>query len=362
MSFVSPSLASPSVRRAALAVALLAAAFTCACRKQESGREIAYVAVPQSFIRDRVAPVYKKVATVHNSDRLEVLERRRRFALVRTANGEQGWIQERYLVSEMVYEVAHKLPETARALPVQARAVTRAAVNLHIFPGRDTPHLFQLQQDEPVEIYQRTTRAKDQPAQQPAAQKEKDKEKDEDTRDEVPEPLPLPMEDWLLVRSPKGLAGWILARMVFVDIPLEIAQYAEGERIVAYFVLNEVMDSEQEKKVPQYLVLLSESKDGLPYDFDQARVFSWNLKRHRYETAYRERNLNGAFPARVAVETFEKEGSLPVFFLPVKDEQGKVSERKYKLNGPIVHRVLASGEAPSASRTQSSARARSRRR
>jgi len=33
-----------------------------------------------------------------------------------------------------------------------------------------------------------------------------------------------------------------------------------------------------------------------------------------------------------------------VFILRVKDEAGNVSERKYKLNTPIVRRVLAPGE------------------
>jgi hypothetical protein len=35
---------------------------------------------------------------------------------------------------------------------------------------------------------------------------------------------------------------------------------------------------------------------------------------------------------------------LPIFILRVKDDSGNVSERKYKLNTPIVRRVLAPGE------------------
>ena len=141
--------------------------------------------------------------------------------------------------------------------------------------------------------------------------------------------------------------------MLDVDIPLEIAQYAEGQRAVASFVLDQVTDSNNkddndktggEKKVPQYLVLLTENKDGLPFDFNQLRVFTWNVRRHRYETAYRERNLNGVLPITLSHESFEKEGDLPVFVVRVKDETGNVIERKYKLNTPIVRRVLAPGE------------------
>ena len=144
------------------------------------------------------------------------------------------------------------------------------------------------------------------------------------------------------MRDSQGRTGWILARMVDIDVPLDIAQYAEGQRIQAFFVLDSVQDGD--KKVPEYLVLLSESKDGMPFDFNQIRVFTWNVRKHRYETAYRERNLAGVFPVTLGEETFEKEGTLRTFIVRVQDDRGNVSERKYKLNTPIVRRILAPGE------------------
>src|SRR5947209_3437548 len=120
------------------------------------------------------------------------------------------------------------------------------------------------------------------------------------------------------------------------------------EHTIASFVLNEVADGD--KRVPQYLALLSENKDGMPFDYNAIRVFTWNVRRHRYETAYRERNLNGVLPVMVSKENFDKEGELPVFVLRVKDEDGNLTERKYKLATPIVKRVLAPGEQPPATR------------
>src|SRR5262249_13717999 len=146
-----------------------------------------------------------------------------------------------------------------------------------------------------------------------------------------------PMEDWWLVRDAQGHVGWVLGRMLDLDIPLEVAQYAEGQRIVAYFVLNEVKDGD--KTVAQYLVLMTEPKDGMPFDYNQARVFTWNVRRHRYETAYRERKLDGVLPVTVGHENFGKEGELPTFTLRVKDQSGSIVERKYKMNTPIVRRV-----------------------
>jgi hypothetical protein len=132
--------------------------------------------------------------------------------------------------------------------------------------------------------------------------------------------------------------------MVDVDVPLDIAQYAEGQRFVAFFPLNEVQDAE--KKVPEYLCLLTEPHDGLPFDFNQVRVFTWNVRKHRYETAYREHSLHGTMPITITKEAFDKEGTLPVFILRVKDDAGNVTERKYKFNSPMVRRLLAPGEVP----------------
>ncbi len=67
---------------------------------------------------------------------------------------------------------------------------------------------------------------------------------------------------------------------------------------MAFFLLNEVQDNDKgvQKQVAQYLCLLTEPHDGLPYDYDQVRVFTWNTRKHRYETAYREHGLDGVLP------------------------------------------------------------------
>lgn len=169
------------------------------------------------------------------------------------------------------------------------------------------------------------------------------------------------LEDWWLVRDAENRVGWVLARMVDIDVPLDIAQYAEGQRFVAFFVLDQVQDAGRGgtgKNVPQYLCVMTEPHDGLPYDYDQIRVFTWNVRKHRYETAYREHGLNGVLPVTVTSENFDKEGTLPVFILRVKDDSGNVSERKYKMNTPIVRRVLSPGEQKEAPRTAAKHRRR----
>jgi len=303
------------------------------CRGRSRVQEIAYVSAPQAILRDRVSAVFSKTGTVKNGDRVQILEREHHFVRVRTASGVEGWIEQRSLVPQQVYDGFQKLSQQAQSEAVQATGTTRNDTNIHLDPGRETEHLYQLNQGSKVSILQRATAEKTVPGgmAKPASPK-----------NESAKPVSPLMEDWWLIRDPDGRVGWVLARFVDLDVPLEIAEYAEGQRIVAFFVLDQVADGD--KKVPQYLVVLTEPKDGLPFDFNQVRVFTWNVRKHRYETAYREHNLNGFLPVTISQENFDKEGTLPVFVLQVKDDDGKMSQRKYKMNTPIVRRVLAPGE------------------
>lgn len=294
--------------------------------------EVAYVSAPQAALRDQVAAIYNRVGNVKNGERVEILDREKHFARIRTSSGIEGWIEQRFLVDQKTFDALQKLTQDNQNDPVQAPGVLRNETNLHVTPGRETEHLYQLASGAKVAILKRESVEKS-----PGAP--------------VAKPVPAKpgrapagpvFEDWWLVRDEQGRVGWVLARMVDVDVPLDIAQYAEGQRFVAFFKLDEVADGD--KKVPQYLCLLTEPHDGLPYDYDQVRIFTWNVRKHRYETAYREHGLGGVLPVTLTQEQFDKEGMLPVFILRVKDEAGNVSERKYKLNTPIVRRVLAPGE------------------
>jgi SH3-like domain-containing protein len=296
--------------------------------------EVAYVSAQQATLRDQVAAIYNRVGTVKNGERLEITDHEKRFARVRTASGIEGWVEQRYLVDQKTFDGLEKLTQENQNAPVEAPGVLRNETNLHLTPGRETEHLYQLASGAKVAILKRAVADKVTGASpvRPIATK---------PGPNAPGPV---LEDWWLVRDEQGHVGWVLARMVDVDVPLEVAQYAEGRRFVAFFTLNEVQDGE--KKVPQYLCVLTEPHDGSAYDYDQIRVFTWNTRKHRYETAYRERNLDGVLPVTVTHEAFDKEGTLPVFVLRVRDEADNIVERKYKLNTPIVRRVLAPSEIP----------------
>jgi SH3-like domain-containing protein len=331
-----------SFRVGCLAVALLTAALLAGCKARHRVLEVAYVSAPQATLRDQVSAIFNRVGNLPNGERVEVLEREKRFARVRTASGIEGWVEQRYLVDQKTFDESQKLTHDNRGDTVQVSGVLRNDTNLHITPGRETEHLYLLTAGAKVSLLKRGTAEKlpgSGPAPKPVLAP---------TKAGAKTPTGPVLEDWWLVRDAQNRVGWVLARMVDVDIPLEIAQYAEGQRFVAAFVLNQVTDNDKsvQKSVPQYLCALTPPHDGEPFDYDQIRVYTWNTRKHRYETAYREHGLNGVLPVTVSQENFDKEGTLPVFTLRVKDDAGSVVERKYKLNTPIVRRVLAPGEVP----------------
>jgi SH3-like domain-containing protein len=329
--------------------------FSACNRKGHRVLEVNYVSAVQATLRDQVATIYNRVGTVKNGDRVEVLEREKRFSRVRTADGIEGWIEQRYLVDQQTYDGLQKLTRENVNDPVQAPGVLRNETNLHLMPGRETEHLYQLAAGAKVLVLKRAT-AEKQPGAAPVKSGGKTSGGKASSSGAV-------LEDWWLVRDAQNRVGWVLARMVDLEVPLEVAQYAEGQRFIAFFVLNQVQDAgkegaDKDKNVSQYLCAITEPHDGLPYDYDQIRVFTWNVRKHRYETAYREHGLNGVLPVTVTNENFDKEGTLPVFILRVKDDTGNVSERKYKLNTPIVRRVMAPGEQKAAPKAASKHRRR----
>jgi hypothetical protein len=329
-----------------LAALLAAIVILPACsRGRRRVLEVAYVSAPQAVLRDQLAAAYNRVGTVKNAERVQVLDREKRFARVRTSGGIEGWIEQRYLVDQKTFDAVQRLTQDNQSDPAQAPGILRNDTNLHITPGRETEHLYQLAAGAKVAILKRAT-AEKQPGAASAARPGAVAASARPGTAKIASKVatgPV-LEDWWLVRDDQHRVGWVLARMVDVDAPLEIAQYAEGQRLIAFFVLNDVRDGD--RKVPQYLCVLTDPRDGMPYDYNQVRVFTWNVRKHRYETAYREHRLDGVLPVTVTNEDFGKEGALPVFILRVRDEAGNVGERKYKLNTPIVRRVLAPGQAP----------------
>ena len=339
--------------------------------------EYVYVVAKQTFLRDRVAAVSNRTGTVDNGQRLQVLEHGRRFLHVQTDKGEQGWIDEKATASQKIYDEFEALDAHHKADPSVASAVVRDEAYLHALPGRDTDKLFRLAEGDKLVLIRRATLPKAGPPQAKAARAapstappalpKATPPKAGDAQPPAEADAGPPMEDWWLIRDAEGRTGWLLSRMMDVDAPDALTRYAEGQRIVGAYVLARVVDPEIEgdnKDAPEYVTVLSPFKNGLPYDFNQVRVFIWNVKKHRYETAFRDRNIEGYLPVRtsMAADPFGKQPAssvpaptfryrvLPADAPPVTPDAitgditaSRTIEKVYRLEGNVVRRVLPPG-------------------
>ena len=273
-----------------------------------------YVSAPQMYIRDRVAAVSNRVAEVMNGEPLEVIEHGRRFLKVKTGKNEIGWIEEHAVIDEKTYDAFTKMADGHKQDPVAATATVRDELYMHELPGRETEHFYLIPANAKVQLLTRASVAK--PAAPGAAQLARLAETKQPEDGKTPEAPPPPaMEDWWLVRDSSGHTGWLLGSRLDVDVPDSIGIYAEGQRFVGAYVLTTVNDPDSDGSnhdIPEYLALLAPPKSGLPFDFDQIRVFTWSLRHHRYETAFRLHPIQGFLPARVYT-TNTNQGTVPAF-------------------------------------------------
>lgn len=349
----------------------------------------AFVGPAVLSLREEISLRSKAVATVKHGERLEILQRRRRFLLVRAPQGKEGWTDNRQLLSTAQMGALRKLAERSAKLPSHGKATVYDALNMHTEAHRLSPSFFQLKEGDFVEVlgHRLTPRTGTRP---PGEAEEKRLAPVKKVRPSAPPrsqsggklpppPMPTPppappnwielsrrrapvepalaappksgtkpapavaMEDWNLVRSKEGRTGWALMRNLRMAIPDEVAQYAEGHRITAYFSLGDVQDGADVKHNWLWTTIV---KGGERYEFDSFRVFVWSLRRHRYETAYIERNVTGYFPVEIHMVTLgSRKGSYesPGFSIIIDNKDGQPEKRTYAFQG---YRVALISKAP----------------
>ena len=353
-----------------------------------------YVTAKQQNLRDRVAAVSNRTGLVTNGEKLMVLDHARHWLKVQTPKGEIGWIEEKAVATDDQAEAFSKLKADHTKDQTVASGVVRDEVYMHLTPGRDAEHFFLLEEGAKLQLLRRATlekasstpgapraqkaipqaegtNAAKKPAAAPATNSTAPAasvaaaiEKGKAAASPAAAPPPV-MEDWWLARDANGDTGWLYARMVDVDAPDALTRYAEGQKFVGAYVLTTVHDEDAPgdvKDVPVFLALMAPYKAGLPYDYDQVRVFTWSVKMHRYETGFREKNIEGYLPVQVTKmkdpggKSVTAQTELPAFTYhvlsadsppvvpdPVTGEikPGKTIAKTYRLEGNTLKRIGA---------------------
>jgi len=291
----------------------------------------AYVSERNTTLWSSVAQVREPIDTLHYGDRVDIMARRNDSVKVRTVGGAIGWVDARLLLEPALWQRSVKLLTAVKAMPVQARGRTKVQTNLRVEPGRTQPRLYQFGRGVPVEVVARTV------ADWVQVSDERENREAQESK----------KEDWFLVRGlatrPPGeasarssesntttqpgdqtvpIAGWVVARFVELDLPEPVREgmASANVRPIAWFELNRVESPSGDK--PQYLVAGTRNSEGQPCDFTVLRVYTWNQKHTRYETAFIENNLCGQMPIRVD-----------------KGPKGEPEFRFRQMNGPKEERV-----------------------
>jgi len=316
----------------------------------------AYVSERSTTLWSSVALVREPIDTLHYGDRVDIMARRNDSVKVRTVGGAIGWVDSRLLLEPALWQRSVKLLAAAKAMPVQARGRTKVQTNLRVEPGRTQPRLYQFGRGVPVEVVARTV------ADWVQVSDERENREAQESK----------KEDWFLVRGlatrPPGeasarssesntttqpgdqtlpIAGWVVARFVELDLPEPVREgmASANVRPIAWFELNRVESPSGDK--PQYLVAGTRNSEGQPCDFTVLRVYTWNQKRTRYETAFIENNLCGQIPVRV------DKGPKGEPEFRFRQMNGPKEERVYRLTQTVVRRVREPGDVPRRSASNS---------
>jgi hypothetical protein len=315
--------------------------------KHESLGE-AYVSEKNVTLWSSMAQVREPTGVLRYGDRVDTLARRNDFVKVKTASGSVGWVDGRLLMDTALWQRSEDLLKRAESLPVQANGRTKVATNLRVQPGRTAPRLYQFGRGVPVQVVARATADWAQTA---------------DER-ENNEPGETKREDWFLIRGvttrPPGetsprtavppattepgdqavpIAGWVIARFLELNLPDPVREGASAANLrpIAWFELNRVDDPSGSR--PQYLLAASRGPEGQVCDFSVLRVYTWNRRKSRYETAFIENDLCGKLPIRAG----QSPAGPPEFRFSNAGDPGR--ERTYRLLDTVVRRVREGEEA-----------------
>ena len=289
-------------------VVVLSIGLTACGPKKEPAQEQATVVAKHASVRMKNSATSRTLATLEPDTRIDIMEKQRNWYRIRFGDT-QGWMEETTLLTEAMAAKLKAMVDEAKKQETQNTALLRDDANIRLDPGRNTKVMRRLPAESKVEVLERKTLPR-------------------------PNSNPPALDVWIKVRVSPTEVGWLLGSVLDYEAPAGIGGYMEGSNYSAIKPLNTVEDSEVG---PIIWYVVGERRPGAPPDvaFDGIRVFTWNLKKHRYETAYRIKGIRGAYPLVAG-----KEGSNPMFQFSETAEDGSPKPlRKFVMNGVIVREV-----------------------
>lgn len=280
--------------------------FLASCApKLEPPMDQATVTARNSSLRLKNSSTSRTLRVLDPGDKVDVLEHQDNWYRVRYGPDVEGWMEESTVVTNETKSKIQKLANDSQNLEPQNTAKLKQDANLRLEPGRSTSIIRRVEGRTKVEVLERVTRPR------PGS----------DTAHDV----------WLKVRPSPGEIGWVLANAVEFDIPNEIAQYSEDYVYAAVKTINRVQDPIA-GQINWYVIGERKPSSNSNFDFEGVRVFTWNMKKHRYETAFRTKGLHGVYPLQIG-----QDGPNPTFRVyELSDDGATKIPKDYVMYGVIV--------------------------
>jgi hypothetical protein len=282
-----------------------------------------YVAPMKLELRAQLGLQAKVTALALHGDRVEVMERRRRFARVRLDSGAMGWVNSTDLLNDQQWAKLRLLSQESDKMPVQGMAAPFEKLNVHTDPNRQSPSFYVAAEEEPVQVVGHivTPRVEHDPRYAAGF-------------DPARVPEGAPVDDWHLVRvhSPgedrplANNAGWVLSRLLFFRIPDAVTQQANGAAIMAAISLGSVEDDGPK----QHWLMATIKSRNQDHEFDMVRVLIWNAARHRYDIQFLQKDLVGYYP----IDVKPAQVGLSGFSLLVRTGELERERRTYAFGKP----------------------------
>jgi hypothetical protein len=276
---------------------------SCAPRPEPVLDEATVIAKNAS-LRLKNSSTSRTIRVLDTGDKVDVLERQENWYRVRYGPDVQGWMEESTVVTNDMKGRIQQLVAASLNQEPQNTAVFKQAANMRLEPGRSTPIIRKYEAGTKVEILGRVT---------------------------LPRPGTESSHDvWMKVRPAPTEVGWVLSGALEFDIPSDISQYSEEYIYGAVKVINRVQDPIA-GQVNWYVIGERRPAHDPNIDFEGVRVFTWNMKKHRYETAFRLKGLRGVYPLEVG-----QDGPNPSFRVNELEDDGTKVPHDYVMYGVIV--------------------------
>src|SRR5664279_4186246 len=138
--------------RLASALALLLLTAMAGCNSQPGDvLGYAFIAPGTLNLRSELSQKNATVAVLKHGERVQILEVRRRFVRIRTAQKAEGWADSSQLLTPEQMAQIRRDAEHALTLPSEGSATVFEALNIHLEPSRLSPAFARISETGSVE-------------------------------------------------------------------------------------------------------------------------------------------------------------------------------------------------------------------